>query len=261
MKNSTKFLDDIMENSIQRNIVIDVIDKPTFEDWWRFEEECLGEHFGMPEEDSVEWWNTWFTTKEPDNFIMLEISIKDGRYEIIYITEVEELECVPRPIDLLIPFSEIYNKYLLKPLPETLVKVIEEQPKEFDVKKAVQDILEYQNKAQSDAELILEEQLDEAQEEIDSLTSTIKDMEEIIKRYEHNLTFIWTMLEEKIKESKIMNPEAGDIWYVILPHTHHISEAEILEVTTKTVKLKVVTDYSTPTRYKIEDIEFIEHRA
>ena len=202
MKNSTKFLDDIMANSIQRNIVIDVTDKPTFEDWWRFEDECLGEHFGMDKDDSEEWWYTWFKKNEPDNFIMLEINIKDGLYEIIYITEVDELGCFPRPIDLLIPFSEIYNKYLLKPLPETLGKPLEEQFKEFDHKEAIENLLKVVNKAQSDMELILEEELKKAQEEINLLNSTIKDMEEIIQRYEHNLTFVWIMLEQKIKETK-----------------------------------------------------------
>lgn len=202
MKNSTKFLDDIMKNSIHQYLVIDVTDKPTFEDWWRFEEECLGEHFDLTEEEGEEWWNTWFTAKKPDNFIMLEINIKDDRYEIIYITEVEELDSFTSPIDLLIPFSEIYNKYLLKPLPETLGESIEEQPKEFDHKEAIETLLKVVNKPKSDMELLLEEELIDAREEIDSLNSTIKDMEEIIQRYEHNLTFIWTMLEQKIKESK-----------------------------------------------------------
>ena len=220
MKNSTKFLDDIMKNSIQRNIVIDVIDKPTFEDWWRFEEECLGEHFGMNRDDSEDWWDTWFISTRLDNFILLEISIKEGIYEVIYVTEVGKLESLPKPVDLIIHFSEIYSKYLLKPLPETLdetkhkdvyilsqedldevlgVAEEREQPKEFNHEKAVQDLLELYNK---DLKLIFEEGDREAQEEIDSLTSTIKDMEEIIKRYEHNLTFIWGILEEKIKESK-----------------------------------------------------------
>lgn len=253
MKNSTKFLDDIMRNRVQRSIAIDVTDKPTFEDWWRFEEECLGEHFGLTKEEGEEWW------EESSSFMVLEIVIKDGRYEVFYI--IEKPRCFPSSTILRIPFSEIYSKYLLKPLQETLGNPLAEQPKEFNHKEAIENLLKAVNKPKSDAELILEEQLNEVQEEIETLNSTIKDMEEIIQRYEYNLAFIWTMLEQKIKESKIMNPEAGDIWYVILPHTHHISEAEILEVTTKTVKLKVVTAYSTPIRYKIEDIEFIEHKA
>lgn len=202
MKNSTKFLDDIMSNNIHRYLVIDVTDKPTFEDWWRFEEECLGEHFGMTKEDSVDWWDTWFTTKEPDNFIVLEVNIINAMYEVLYKTEVENLECFSSPIDLIIPFSEIYNKYLLKPLPNTLGESIEEQPNKFNHEKAKENLLNRINRIKSDDELILEEELKKAYEEIDSLNSTIKDMEEIINRYEHNLTFIWTMLEQKIKESR-----------------------------------------------------------
>lgn len=223
MKNSTKFLDDIMKNSIHLNLVIDITDKPIFEDWWRFEEECLGQHFGMNKDECEDWWNTWFEKNEPDNFILLEINIKGEMYEVTYITEVNNLDSFYRPIDLLIHFSEIYNKYLLKPLPETLgetknknicilsqeeldelcgIAEEREQPKEFDHKKAKEDLLKRINRVKSDAELILEEQLKEAQKEIETLSSKLKYMEEAVKRYEHNLTFIWTILEQKIKESE-----------------------------------------------------------
>ena len=225
MENSTKFLDDIMSNNIHRYLVIDVTDKPTFEDWWRFEEECLGGHFGILKEESVQWRDIWFTTKGPDNFIVLEVNIINAMYEVLYKTEVENLECFFSPIDLIIPFSEIYNKYLLKPLPETLgesknknISILsqeeldelcgiideKEQANMFDTTETNEDLLR-QNKRPTTMSNYLkgqEEELKEAQEEIDSLNSTIKDMEEIIKRYEHNLTFIWTMLEQKIKENR-----------------------------------------------------------
>ena len=206
MKNRTKFLDDIMANSVQRSIVIDVTDKPTFEDWWRFEEECLSEHFGFDKERNLGWWNTYFVSEvsaySGNNFILLEINVVDGEYVIDYLEEAVRVDDFDEPYAdmLILPFSEIYNKYLLKPLSETLVKDIEEQPKEFNHKEAIENLLKAVNKPKSDAELLLEEQLNEVQEEIEALNSTIKDMEEIIKRYEHNLTFVWTMLEQKIKE-------------------------------------------------------------
>lgn len=207
MKNSTKFLDDIMKNSIHQYLVVDISDLPSKEGWWKFEEKCLGEHFGLSASDFADWWDTWIIGCS-SNFVLLEVKVENNSYEISYRTEetsVEDLYGYGSPSSFMIlAFKDIYNKYLLPEgqelnKPEPLISQ-EELDELLDI--AEQGVTADMYITEQRGEDSSAQKLEEALEEIEVLNSTIKDMEEIIKTLEANLTFTWSMLEIKIKENR-----------------------------------------------------------
>ena len=207
MINETPFLKDLMRSSIHQYLVVDISELPPKEYWWEFEEKCLGEHFGIPRSEYDDWWD-WWIIMHSSNFVLLEVKVENNSYEINYKTEetnIEDLYDYGSPSSFnILAFKDIYNKYLLpegqelnKP-PHILSQ--EELDELLDI--AEQDVTMdmYINKQRSEDNSA--QKLEEALEEIEVLNSTIKDMEEIIKTLEANLTFTWSMLEIKIKEGR-----------------------------------------------------------
>jgi len=207
MINETPFLKDLMRNSIHQYLVVDISDLPPKEYWWEFEEKCLGEHFGVPVTEFDDWWDTWII-KCSSNFVLLEVKVENNSYEISYRTEetnIEDLHDYGSPSSFMIlAFKDIYNKYLL-PEGQELSKaphILSQEDLDELLDIVEQDVtvdmyINEQRGGDNSAQ-----KLEEALEEIEVLNSTIKDMEEIIKTLEANLTFTWSMLEIKIKEER-----------------------------------------------------------
>ena len=207
MINETPFLNELMKNSIHQYLVVDISDLPHKEDWWKFEEKCLGEHFGLSASDFADWWDTWII-KYNSNFVLLEVKVENNSYEINYRTEetnIEDLYEYGSPSSFMIlAFKDIYNKYLL-PEGQELTK-----PEPLISQEELDELLDIAEQGVT-ADMYINEQrggynstqkLEEALEEVELLNSTIKYMEEIIKTLEANLTFTWSMLEIKIKENR-----------------------------------------------------------
>ena len=204
MINETTFLKDLMRNSIHQYLVVDISELPPKEYWWEFEEKCLGEHFGIPRSEYDDWWDWWIIMRS-SNFVLLEVKVENNSYEINYKTEetnIEDLYDYGSPSSFnILAFKDIYNKYLLpegqelNKSPHSLSQ--EELDELLDI--AEQDITAdiYINEQRGEDNSA--QKLGEALEEIEVLNSTIKDMKEIIKTLEANLTFTWSMLEIKIK--------------------------------------------------------------
>lgn len=222
MKNGTKFLDDLMKNDIQKYLIIDMTNKPTFQDWWRFESECLNEHFGCTLEECEDWWNAWFTIYSPCNFILIEISIVEGNYNMRYITEAEELEDLEARysgIPCIMSFKDIYNKYIAEISPEIRQdkdicflsqeeldqlcggsnSVEDYKPKVGSNSKVLQWL---EDNKMTEREKELQDSNYNLKEENELLQDTIKDMGAQINKLNTILEFVWTMLENKIKEDK-----------------------------------------------------------
>ena len=207
MINETPFLNDLMRNSIHQYLVVDISDLPNKEDWWEFEEKCLGEHFGVPETEFSEWWDTLIIECN-SNFVLLEVKVENNSYEIGYRTEETNIEDLygyaPISSFNILSFKDIYNIYLslegqeLNKPPHILSQ--EELDELLDI--AEQDVTVDMYIKEQRGEDNSAQKLEEALEEIEVLNSTIKDMEEIIKTLKANLTFTWSMLEIKIKENR-----------------------------------------------------------
>lgn len=209
MIDETPFLNDLMRNSIHQYLVVDISDLPPKEYWWEFEEKCLGEHFGLSSSTYDEWWNIWIEDCN-SNFVLLEVKVVSNYYEISYKIEETNIEDLygygygsPSSYNIL-AFKDIYNKYLL-PEGQELNK-----PPHILSQEELDELLDIAEQGVTTDMYINEQRgednsaqkLEEAFEEIEVLNSTIKDMEEIIKTLKANLTFTWSMLEIKIKESK-----------------------------------------------------------
>jgi len=204
MINETPFLKDLMRNSIHQYLVIDISDLPSKEDWWEFEEKCLGEHFGIPRSTDEGWWDTWMI-RCSSNFVLLEVKVENNSYKINYRTEETSIEDLydygSLSSFMILAFKDIYNKYLL-PEGQELNKAPhllsqEELDELLDI--AEQGVTADMCISENTNGISSVQKLEEALEEIEALNSTIKDMEEIIKTLEANLTFTWSMLEIKIK--------------------------------------------------------------
>lgn len=207
MINETPFLKDLMRNNIHQYLVVDISDLPSKEDWWEFEEKCLGEHFGVTKTEFSEWWDTWIIGCN-SNFVLLEVQVGNNLYNLNYINEkksIEDLYDYGSPSSFMIlAFKDIYNKYLL-PEGQGLSKAPhilsqEELDELLDI--AEQGVTADMYISENTNGISSAQKLEEAFEEIEALNSTIKDMEEIIKTLEANLTFTWSMLEIKIKENR-----------------------------------------------------------
>ena len=227
MKNSTKFLDDLMKNDSHIYLIVDVTNKPTSQDWWRFESECLKVHFGFTFSECEGWWNTWFIGENPCNFILIEISIEEGIYNLKYKTETVEYGDLGGYVQLGIPcvmsFQYIYNKYIAEISPETLTGIRQDKDicflsqEELDQLCGGSNIVEdYNPKVEPKHKLLqwledtkmkeIQKELQDSnyilKEENEILQDTIKDMEAQINKLNTILEFVWTMLENKIKEGK-----------------------------------------------------------